>query len=155
MRRTKELLYACTLPNSGLNLISSHLAHFGMTDPEGFFDCSQCCATFWGVQFLRKVGQGSIPYYWHYFYSPSWIQSTLLLLFALVQVDTEVACFQLGPKPNMHIQQLDEQVSYSSEVWFSEHRWPSFLVKMSTLISLGSYARDMIIPQKFFVNMNS
>ena len=26
---------------------------------------------------------------------------------------------------------------------------------MSTMISLGSYARDMVFPQKFFVDMNS
>ena len=55
----------------------------------------------------------------------------------------------------MHIQQLGKQMSCSTEVLFLEYKLLNFVVKMSTVIRLGGYARDMVFPQKFLVNMNS
>ena len=79
----------------------------------------------------------------------------MLLSFVPVQVGTEVACFQQDPRLRMHIQQLGKQMSCSTEVLFLEYKLLNFVVKMSTVISLGGYARDMVFPQKFLVNMNS
>ena len=62
-------------------------------------------------------------------YNRSWIQSPLLLSFAPVQVGTEITCFQQGPKLRMHIRQLGEQMSYSTEALFLDYRLPNFVVK--------------------------
>ena len=53
----------------------------------------------------------------------------LLLVFALAQADTKIACFQQGPKLRLNIQQLSKQMSYSTEVWFLDHKLPSLVVK--------------------------
>ena len=53
----------------------------------------------------------------------------MMLSFVTAQVGTEVACFQQGPKLRTHIRKLDEQISYSTKVFFHNYKLPNFVVK--------------------------